>query len=103
MAASTRADLEGVTALVRATLVPFGRKPSERDIEALTGQLLDRGEELASQVAHLRRAAGALQDWELLRTGGPERGPMGAWTYARALARTVGKMIEVLTEDDDRR
>ncbi|WP_327413247.1 DUF6415 family natural product biosynthesis protein [Streptomyces sp. NBC_01233] len=93
---STRAEMEATTALVVAALVRFDQRPSEDDIAALTGQLLQHGALLVAEVADVPGSAAALADWELLTTSGAENSPLGTWTYARGLARTVRRMTELL-------
>lgn len=99
----TQADLEAGRALVRAALVPYGRKPSDRDLTDMTRRLLELGAILIPQAAALRpKSATALADWERLISEGESGGPLGTWTYARALARTLRVMLGLLTEEAGR-
>lgn len=97
---STRADLEAGRALVRAVLAPFERKPGAQDIAASTGQLRHLGDTLLPEVIRLRPDANAaLASWEFLIDSGAESGPFGTWTHARALARTLRTMMDLLARD----
>ncbi|MET9320235.1 DUF6415 family natural product biosynthesis protein [Streptomyces sp. NPDC003038] len=94
--ASTRADLDMGTALVRRALVPYNQKPDEAEIDTLVGDLMRHGEFLLADVAPLDEAAAALGDWAALVRDGPEDTALGTWNHARALARTVRSLHRAL-------
>uniref|UniRef100_A0AAU2V6I5 DUF6415 family natural product biosynthesis protein n=1 Tax=Streptomyces sp. NBC_00003 TaxID=2903608 RepID=A0AAU2V6I5_9ACTN len=83
-------------------LVGFQFKPSPLEIGRLTVTVRNHGEHLRASVEALppnnrtRRSDAALRDWADLVARGPEPVPLGAWTYLRALARTVRAFLEVL-------
>lgn len=95
---STRADLDAGAVLVEKALVSFRQKPSEVEIAKIVDDLLRHGEFLLADVAGHDGVAVALEDWHMLTTRGPEDSPLGNWTHARALARTVRSMHRALTE-----
>ncbi|MEU7602654.1 DUF6415 family natural product biosynthesis protein [Streptomyces sp. NPDC041003] len=96
---STRADWQVATDVVDAALVTYARKPSDRDIADLTRQLLHLGGLLLPNVAQLPGSTATVADWESLKTAGPSDGPLGTWTHARGLARTVRRMLQLLDAD----
>ncbi|MGW2814500.1 DUF6415 family natural product biosynthesis protein [Streptomyces sp. NPDC001415] len=81
-------------------LVGFQFKPSPLEIGRLTVTIRNHGERLHASVADVPdrtpRSDAALRDWADLVARGPEPVPLGAWTYLRALARTVRAFLEVL-------
>ncbi|MER6203502.1 DUF6415 family natural product biosynthesis protein [Streptomyces sp. NPDC001586] len=93
---STRADWQAAKDVVDAALVAYTRKPADRDIEALTRQLLHHGGLLRSEVETLPTSTAALTDWEALTSTGPGDGPLGGWIHARALARVARRMLKLL-------
>ncbi|MGW7435725.1 hypothetical protein [Streptomyces sp. NPDC054849] len=93
---STRGDLQAVQDLADAALAEYTRRPSDRDIESLTGQLLRQAGLLCADVACLPGSAAVLADWETVKAAGPDRGPLGGWVYARALARVARRMLALL-------
>jgi hypothetical protein len=82
-------------------LVGFQFKPSPLEIGCLTVTIQRYGEALHAVVRALPvksrtpRSDAALCDWAGLLAQGPEPVPLGAWTYLRALARTVRVFLEV--------
>ncbi|MFD6968398.1 hypothetical protein [Streptomyces sp. NPDC059949] len=94
--ASTRDDLQAVQDLTDAALVDYARRPSDRDIESLTGQLLRQAGLLCADVACLPGSAAVLADWETIKAAGPDCGTLGSWVYARALARVACRMLALL-------
>ncbi|MFI6049568.1 DUF6415 family natural product biosynthesis protein [Streptomyces violascens] len=83
-------------------LVAFQFKPSPLEIGRLTVTVRNHGEHLHASVRALpvksrtARSDAALRDWADLLARGPQPVPLGAWTYLRALARTVRVFLEVL-------
>ncbi|MFJ8311868.1 MULTISPECIES: DUF6415 family natural product biosynthesis protein [unclassified Streptomyces] len=83
-------------------LVAFQFKPSPLEIGRLTVTVRNHGEHMHALVQALpvndrpRRSDAALRDWADLLAQGPQPVPLGAWTYLRALARTVRVFLEVL-------
>lgn len=85
-------------------LVGFQFKPSPLEIGRLTVTIRSHGERLHASMLALppknrtRRSDAALRDWGDLIAQGPRPVPLGAWTYLRALARTVRGFLEVLAD-----
>ncbi|WP_406510776.1 DUF6415 family natural product biosynthesis protein [Streptomyces sp. NBC_00212] len=85
-------------------LVGFQFKPSPLEIGRLTVTIRNHGERLHASVRALpptnrtRRSDAVLRDWGDLIAQGPRPVPLGAWTYLRALARTVRGFLEVLAD-----
>ncbi|MFD9480582.1 MULTISPECIES: DUF6415 family natural product biosynthesis protein [Streptomyces] len=94
--AATRGDLDTVTELVKRALVPYNRKPDDVDIEVLVDRLLDSGGLLLAEVVDLDGAAAPLSDWHTLTSAGPGDGPLARWNYARGLARTLRRMLQLM-------